>query len=74
MSRKTIEHAASHFTVELGALFKRAFKATGAMDLYDGRPASYMQVIAQTLESQGKKIDTMKSAATTVEGILKANF
>ena len=59
MARKTIEHAADRFTKELGILFKRAFIATGAEDLYDGRPASYMQVILQTLERQNEKLHTM---------------
>ena len=73
MARKTIEHAADRFSTELGALFKRAFEATGAMDLYDGRPASYMQVIAQTLENQKVKIECLESMSRTIRNIIDGN-
>ena len=74
MARKTIEYAVASLQKEQATLIKRAWKATGCMDLYDGKLNMYLGVIAQTLESQNKKVDTMKSAATTVKGILEANF
>ncbi len=74
MARKTIEYAVASLQKEQAALIKRAWKATGCMDLYDGKLNMYLGVIAQTLESQNKKVDIMKSAATTVKGILEANF
>jgi hypothetical protein len=74
VARKTIRDAVKPLRKELAELIIRAFNATKVMDLYDGNISQYFQVIAQTLEKQRKEIDTMKNAATTIEGIIKANF
>lgn len=74
MSRKTIEYAVASLPKEQAALIKRAWKATGALDLYDGRLNSYLQVIVQTLEQQNEKMYTMKNASHTIKSILEANF
>lgn len=74
MARKTIEYAVASLPKGQAALIKRAWKATGCMDLYDGKLNEYIGVIAQTLESQNKKIDTMKNAADTISRIIEANF
>jgi hypothetical protein len=74
MARKTIEYAVAHLASAQAALIQRAWKATRAEDLYDGRLNSYLQVIAETLEKQNEKMYTMKSAAHTLKGIIEANF
>jgi hypothetical protein len=74
MASKTIRDAVKPLRKELAELIIRAFNATNVMDVYDGKISQYLQVIAQTLEKQNKKINTMKSASITIKGILDANF
>ncbi len=75
MSKKTIRDAVrNHFPKEQAELIIRAFNATKLMDLYDGDLTQYLRVIVQTLEENFEKMHTMRSAATTVKGILEANF
>ena len=74
MASKTIIDAAEHFRTDIGKELIRAFKATGVIDLYNGDPLIYMQVIAQTLERQNEKLYTMRNAAHTLKSIIEANF
>lgn len=43
-------------TKQFQAAFKEAFEATGVMDIYDGIPVVYMNVIIQTLGERLRKI------------------
>jgi hypothetical protein len=54
--KRGLEKAAAQLPPEIRAAFRRAFKATGVMDLYDGDLASYLTVIASTIEHDKKRI------------------
>ena len=74
MAKKTIRDAVKHLPKEHAELIIRAFNATSVMDLYDGDLSQYLQVIGQTIYKQRERIHVMESAATTIRGILDANF
>ncbi len=74
MAKKTIRDAVKNLQKEHAQLIIRAFNATGVIDLYNGDLSQYLLIIVQTLGKQREQINTMKSAATTVKGILEANF
>lgn len=74
MSNKTIEDAAKQFSPEFGKFLVRAFKATGYIDLYDGRAEDYMQVIARVVEHQDKRLNQLVNTLQHISGVAKENL
>lgn len=58
--KRSINHAVKKLSSEVAKEVKRAFKATNCSDIYGGELATYIAVIAQTLEEQNEAIAKLK--------------
>lgn len=57
---RTISHAVIGMKPGVKAEIKRAFHATGCMDLYGGRLEEYLTVIAQNLERKNMRVEELE--------------
>ena len=68
---RTINYAVKNLQQETKEAILRAWFATNCMDLYDGKLSNYIQVIAQTLERQDKKIRELDNIIAKAQAILE---
>lgn len=54
---ETLNHAVKNLPKDIAYQIKRAFKATGALDMYDGNLYQYLVIIAQAIEIKNKQLD-----------------
>ena len=67
---RTINYAVKNLQKETKEAILRAWEAANCMDLYDGKLSTYIQVIAQTLERQNKKIRELDNIIAKAQAIL----
>ena len=61
---KTINHAVKNLPKGIAHQIKRAFEATGCLDIYGGNLQQYLMIIAQVLEIKNKQLAVLVSEIT----------
>jgi len=67
---KTVKTASKKLPEDVRAAFLRAFKATKAMDIYDGVLNNYMLVIAMRLEDKMKEVISLEKRIDVAKEML----
>ena len=68
---KTINHAIKNLPKDIAHQIKRAFKATGCLDIYGGNLFQYLMIIAQVLETKNKQLEIAESKFKTIIQVLE---
>lgn len=67
---RTINYAVKNLPKDIAHQIKRAFKATGCLDVYGGNLQQYLMVIAQMLEAKNKQLEITKNKFKTITQII----
>ena len=68
---RTVNFAAKKLPEKARKPFLRIWEACNCADLYDGNLATYLSVMAQSLESRNEERETLKNIASDIQKKLK---
>jgi len=69
---KTIRDACRGMKPEVAKAFVAAFKATGCMDLYDGDPVRYLQVMQQVMRDYRETVVVVRQQYRSLKADIQA--
>jgi hypothetical protein len=69
MKRKTLNYAVRNLTSKQRQLIRRAFAATGVLDVYDGDLTHYLAVIAQRIEGLVEENSHLRRSVRDIRSI-----